>query len=230
MLFDIANLIYWIFLGIGIFLFLLVIFTGGGEDEDIDIDGDVESDMEVDIDGDVDGGLESNFLFFLSWLGVGKSPLIILLAMDFCAWGVSGWLMNVLVGGVTGALPTGIPAMIIFIFSFLFSVWLGRVLSIPIGKIFANFGEEIDGDRLIGCVGQVTSTKLPYLKDDKVAQADIIDNMGNLVTVEVCLPGWALVIPHRGQEVIIIDRQDHFYLAIGKDTSDQDKWLNEING
>lgn len=225
MLFDIANLIYWIFLGIGIFLFLLVIFTGGGEDEDMDIDGDVESDMEVD--GDVDGGLEGNFWFFLSWLGVGKSPLIILLAMDFSAWGVSGWLLNVLVAGVTGALPTGISALIILIFSFLFSVWLGRVLSIPIGKIFANFGEDIDGDRLIGCVAQVTSIKLPYLHDNKVAQADVIDNDGNLVTVEVCLPGWALVIPHRGQEVIIIDRQDHLYVAIGKDTSDQDKWLNK---
>ncbi|MGY6530008.1 MAG: DUF1449 domain-containing protein [Cyanobacterium sp.] len=247
MLFDINNLTYWIFLGIGVFLFLLVIISGGGEDQDIDTDADFDvdadgyfdTDVDADVDADADNSLdadmeadesfEGNFLLFLSWFGVGKSPLLILLAIDFCSWGVIGWFLNVTMGGLIGEIPQGAIALLIFLVSLGFSLWIGRILSNPIGKIFANFGEEIDGERLIGCTGNVTSIKLPYLVDGKVAQADVLDNARNLVTVEVALPDWAKVIPHRGQEVLIIDRQQHCYIAIAKDTSDEDKWLNSIN-
>ncbi len=245
LLFDINNLTYWIFLGIGIFLFLLVIISGGGEDQDIDTDFDVDADADFELDGDIDaevdgdvenvdadidadGGIDSNFLLILSWLGVGKSPLMILLAIDFCTWGVTGWFLNVSIGGLMGEIPQGAIALLIFIVSLLFSLWIGRLLSNPIGKIFANFGEEIDGERLIGCTGHVTSSKLPYLAEGKIAQADILDSASNLVTVEVSLPDWAKVIPHRGQEILIIERQKHCYIAIAKDTSDEDKWLNAI--
>lgn len=247
LLFDINNLTYWIFLGIGVFLFLLVIISGGGEDQDIDTDADFDvdadgyfdTDVDADVDADADNSLdadmeadesfEGNFLLFLSWFGVGKSPLLILLAIDFCSWGVIGWFLNVTMGGLIGEIPQGAIALLIFLVSLGFSLWIGRILSNPIGKIFANFGEEIDGERLIGCTGNVTSIKLPYLVDGKVAQADVLDNARNLVTVEVALPDWAKVIPHRGQEVLIIDRQQHCYIAIAKDTSDEDKWLNSIN-
>lgn len=246
MLFDTANLTYWIFLGIGIFFFLLVILSGGGEDQDfdtdMDMDADVDVDGDVDLDGDVDNDLDNhitpdlatdndsdvNFLFILSWLGVGKSPLLILLAIDFSTWGVTGWFLNVTVGGFINAIPDGLIASVIFLASFLFSLWIGRLLSNPIGKIFANFGEETEGDRLIGCTGSVTSKQLPYLINGRIGQADVVDNASNLVTIEVCLPDWAKVIPHRGQEVLIIDRQKHCFIAIAKDSSDQDKWLNSI--
>lgn len=248
MLFDIANLTYWIFLGVGVFLFLLVILSGGGEnDTDMDVDTDIDVDAEVDLDAEVDayadgGDMESHlspdletdtaqdlsFFSFLSWFGVGKCPLLILLAIDFSVWGVSGWFLNVTVAGFLNAIPQGFLAFLIFVSSFIFSLWIGRLLSLPIGKIFANFGEEVDGDRLIGCIGSVISKEVPYLIEGRIAQVDVLDNASNLVTIEVCLPDWAKVVPHRGQEVVIIDRQKHCFIAIAKDTSDEDKWLNSI--
>ncbi|MGI0482137.1 DUF1449 domain-containing protein [Geminocystis sp. CENA526] len=246
MLFDIANLTYWIFLGIGVFLFLLVIISGGDEqdldtDVDMDVDVDVDMDVDADIDGDIDGDIEGNvnadietdndvsFLSFLSWFGVGKCPLLILLAIDFSVWGVSGWFLNVTIGGFLNGIPQGFIAFVIFVISFFFSIYIGKLLSNPIGKIFANFGEEVDGDRLIGCIGSVTSKQVPYVIEGRIAQADVLDNARNLVTIEVCLPDWAKVIPHRGQDILIIDRQKHYFIAIAKDTSDEDKWLNSRN-
>ncbi|AFZ54775.1 OB-fold-containig protein [Cyanobacterium aponinum UTEX 3222] len=248
MLFDIANLTYWIFLGIGVLLFLFVIISGGGEDQDLDTDVNFDSDIDVDtdvdfdadVDGDVDGdidhnlktdldeGVEATIFSFLSWFGLGKCPLMILLAIDFSTWGVTGWFLNVLVGGLLNAIPTGFIGFLIFFLSFCFSVWVGRVLSVPIGKIFANAGENVEGDRLVGCSGEVTSSKVPYIVEGRIAQADILDSASNLVTVEICLPEWAQVIPSKGQEVLIIEKRQHCFLAIAKDSSDQDKWFNSI--
>ena len=243
MLFDLANLTYWIFLSIGIFLFLLVIISGGGEEQDLDTDADLDSDVEfnlnvdedielgddLDADADADADANVNFLSILSWFGVGKVPLLILLAIDFSTWGVTGWFLNVTVGGFINAIPTGFLAIVIFLLSLIISLWVGKLLSRPIGKIFANSGEETRGDRLIGCSGHVTSKQVPSITEGRIAQADVLDNASNLVTVEICLPEWAQVIPHRGQEILIIEQRTHCYLAIAKDSSDQDKWLNSIN-
>ncbi len=244
MLFDPANLTYWIFLGIGVLLFLFVIISGGGEDQDldsdVDFDADVNFDADADFDSDVDGdvdnnvdadldeGVEGSILSFLSWFGLGKCPLMILLAIDFSAWGVTGWFFNVVVGGFLNGIPTGFIAFLIFLLSFCFSVWVGRVLSVPIGKIFANAGEDVESDRLIGCSGEVTSSKVPYIIEGRIAQADVLDSASNLVTVEICLPEWAQVIPAKGQEVLIIEKRQHCFLAIAKDSSDQDKWFSSI--
>lgn len=253
MLFDTANLAYWIFLGIGVFLFLLVIVSGGGEDQDIDADMDADIDVDADIDADIDADVDAdidaeadvdtdtdtdtdsdtdtnlNFLSFLSWLGIGKAPLMILLAIDFSAWGISGWFLNVIVGGIIGKIPDGILGGLIFLASLVFSLWLGRLLSHPLGKIFAQFGEDASGDRLIGRIGKVTSKQVPYLTEGRIAQADVVDSASNLVTIEVSLPDWAKVKPHRGQEILIIERHKHCYIAIAKDSSDEDKWLNSMN-
>jgi hypothetical protein len=237
MLFDSANFAYWIFLGIGIFFFLSVILSGGGEDQDMDVDVDVDLDVDLDVDADIDTDVDTNaevnpdadspfaFLSILSWLGLGKAPLMILLAIDFSTWGLTGWILNVFIGSITGKIPQGGLGGLVFFVSLSFSLWIGRLLSIPIGKIFAGFGEDVEGDRLIGCSGIVASKKLPYLVEGRLGQVDVLDPARNLVTIEVSLPQWAKVIPHRGEEVLIIERQKHCYLAIAKDSSDQDKWL-----
>ena len=245
MLFDPANLAYWIFLGMGIVLFLFVIVSGGGEDQDIDADADFDVDMDADLDADIDtdadldtdadadadADADSNLspLVILSWLGLGKTPILILLAIDLSTWGLIGWILNVSLGNLTGNIPTGVLGGIIFMASFMMSIWLGRLISRPIGKIFAGFGEDASGDRLIGCVGVVISKKLPYLIDGRIGQVDVLDQARNLVTIEVALPEWAKVIPHRGEQVLIIDRQKHSYIVIRKDSSDEDKWLNAMN-
>ena len=222
MLFNSANLSYWILLGIGILLFLLVIVSGGGDD-DVDLDADADVDADIDTDGDFSTGQ------ILGWLGLGKAPLVLLLAIDLSTWGITGWFLNVIIASVLGYIPLQLLGLggVILIASLSFSLFLGSLIARPLGKIFASFGEDTSSDRLIGCVGTVASKKLPYLTEGKIGQVDVRDTAGNLVSLSVSLPSWAEKIPQRGEKVLIIEQGDFCYLAIAKDSSDEDKWLNQ---
>ncbi len=85
----------------------------GGVDHDLDggIDHDVDGDMDHDLEGDADGDahLETNgggssaavhelplHLSAMSWLGLGRVPLSILLMVLLITWGVIGFIANVI--------------------------------------------------------------------------------------------------------------------------------------
>ncbi len=237
MLFHPANLIYWILLGIGVIFFMLIIVSGGG-DEGGDLDADIDSgvleldaDVEADLEADVETGTQGNgvkLLQVLSWFGVGKAPLIMLLAIDFSTWGMVGWILNIILGNLTGTIPYRLLGLggLVLLTSLSISLVTGSVLSVPIGQIFSSFGEDVSSERFIGCIGTVSSQTIPYLIEGKIGQADIYDTAGNLVTISVCLPHWAKVVPHRGQTILIIEHHAHNYIAITKDSSDEDKWLD----
>jgi hypothetical protein len=235
MLFDLANLPYWIFLGIGVVLFLLVIISGGSDD-DIDIDADVDVDVDVDfdsgtfhLDNDVEGEEFFTPLKILAWFGIGQAPLILLLAINFSSWGVLGWLLNTIISSFTNSIPQsffGLGGVVLF--SSLFgSLYIGSTLAKPLGKIFASFGEDSSGSRLIGCSGTVTSKKIPYYTEGKIGQADVVDAAKNLLTIDVSLPDWAMVIPVRGDQILVIEQTEHCYLVICENSSDCDKWFNQ---
>lgn len=216
MLFSLANLTYWIFLGIGVVLFLLVIFSGAGDD-DLDFDTDIDGDLDVDFSS----------IEFLGWLGFGKTPLILLLAIDFSLWGLSGWMVNVAIANIFGNIPTSFWGWggVILIGSLMFSLFIGSLIARPLGYVFAGFGEDTRSDRLVGCVGVVTSKQIPYVSEGKIGQADIRDAARNLVTVAVCLPSWAKVIPSFGERILIIEQTTNGYLAVAKDGADEAEWL-----
>ncbi|MEQ9484673.1 DUF1449 domain-containing protein [Coleofasciculus sp. F4-SAH-05] len=216
MLFNLLNLPYWIFLGMGILLFLVVIVSGGGDD-----DFDIDADADADVDADGDFAMGSMF----SFLGVGKVPLILLLATDCCLVGVFGWMINVAIANVTGTIPTGLFGGVVGGASLLLSLFSGSLIS-RLGKIFAAFGEDTSGDRLIGCQGTVSTTSIPLESQGKIGQVDVIDPSGNLVTINATLPQWAKVIPNRGNYVLVIERQPESYRVITKDSSDQQQWLS----
>jgi hypothetical protein len=239
MLFHPAHLPYWIFLAIGVSLFLLVSLTGGGDGDldaeaalDAELDGGlaVDADFDLDAEAGVEGGSDGeggfSILQWLAWLGLGRTPFLLLLAIDFSAWGVAGWFGNALIAQMTGSIPQGLLAGAILSTSLAIALWTGKVLSYPIGRLFATFGEDASSDRLIGCVGTVTSKNLPYLIAGEIGQASVFDNTGNLLTVSVSLPDWATVIPHYKDKILLIDRRPRCFLAIAKDTSDEDRWLN----
>ncbi|NEO13738.1 MULTISPECIES: OB-fold-containig protein [unclassified Moorena] len=231
MLFNLANLPYWIFLGMGVLLFLLVIVSGGGDD-DIDIDADVDLDVDLDVDADVGTDTDSDAdgdlggIQILGWLGIGKAPLILLLATDCSLLGLFGWMFNVMIGGVTGSIPTGFLAGVVSVMSLFLTLVTGGFISRPIGKIFASFGEDTSSDRFIGCHGTVSSATLPKENQGKIGQVDVLDPARNLVTVNATLPTWATVTPKRGNKVLVIDRHHHNYLVILKDSADQQAWLD----
>lgn len=209
MLFDLANFTYWILLTIGFFLFLLIIFSGG-TDDDLDLDA-----------GDANFGP----IQILSVFGVGQAPLLLLLAIDFSLWGAIGWIVNVFIASAIGSIPTGFFGGLILFGSFAVSIYTGGLISRPLGKLFASFGEDTSSDRSLGCVGTVVSPKVPFTNSGRIAQADVFDAAGNLSTINITLPQWATVVPVRGDRVLIIDLQKNSYLAVAKDSPDESQWL-----
>lgn len=237
MLFDLANLPYWIFLAMGVLLFLVVIVSGGGDDDlDLDLDADVDVDVDVDadinpLDLDTDSDFHTEFSMgqVLGWFGIGRAPLILLLATDFSLIGVLGWMFNVTIGSFTGTIPTGLLAGTVSALSLFISLFTGGLISRPLGKIFASFGEDASSDRLIGCYGTVSSGSIPQENQGKIGQVDVLDSARNLVTINATLPTWATVVPCRGTQVLVIDRHPQGYLVVMKDSSDEQQWLTNYN-
>lgn len=217
MLFDSANIPYWVFLGMGVLLFLFVIVSGGGDD-DVDIDTDIDTDADFDLNG-----------LFLGWIGIGKAPLILLLATDLSLWGLFGWMLNVWLGGILNQVPSGGWNFIVLILSMFLSLFTGGLIARPVGKIFAEFGEDTSSDRLIGRNGTVSSATIPIEKQGRIGQVDVIDKSGNLVTINANVPEWGTVIPRHGEAVIVIDRQQDVYLAIASNSPDKNHWLRITN-
>ncbi|MCI3281550.1 YqiJ family protein [Synechococcus sp. PCC 6717] len=220
MLFHLVHLPYWIVLGMGILLFLTVI-VGDIGDEDAEVDTDADA-LEVDIDGEEGMSL----LTLLHWLGVGRAPLILLLALDFSLLGVLGWLLNVLFYLVSGGWPMGGWGALIAIVAIGGSLGLGSLCSRPLGRIFAQFSEDASGDRLLGCQGHVSSAQIPP-SGAGIGQVSVLDAARNRLTVPAVLPPWATVIPQYRQDVLIIDRQGSEYVVIAKDSLDEGLWLRQ---
>jgi len=220
MLFHLVHLPYWIVLGMGVLLFLTVI-VGDIGDEDAEVDTDADA-LEVDIDGEESMSL----LTLLHWLGVGRAPLILLLALDFSLLGVLGWLLNVLFYLVSGGWPMGGWGALIAIVAIGGSLGLGSLCSRPLGRIFAQFSEDASGDRLLGCQGHVSSAQIPP-SGAGIGQVSVLDAARNRLTVPAVLPPWATVIPQYRQDVLIIDRQGSEYVVIAKDSLDEGLWLRQ---
>ncbi|MEA5514964.1 DUF1449 domain-containing protein [Nodularia sp. UHCC 0506] len=212
MLFSPANLPYWVFLGMGVLLFLFVIISGEG-------DTDADADFDVDSDGDLSFGQA------LGWLGIGKAPLILLLAVDLSFWGVFGLILNSVASGIINGSFSVLFRGIILIISLILSLLVGRFIAEIIGKLFADFGEDASSDRLIGCVGTVSSFYIPSETEGKIGQVDVLDPKRNLLTISAALPEWATIAPQRGDQVIVIENKPQNYLVIAKNTTDEQLWL-----
>lgn len=219
MLFNFANLPYWVLLGIGISLFLIVIISGGGDD-DLDLDADADGDL-LDLDTTTD----FNPSDILGWLGFGKAPLILLLAADFSLWGLLGWMLSTTLGELLGRVPDAFLAGAISIVSLILALAIGSFISRPIGQALASFGEDTRRDRLIGCIGTVSSAVIPRYQEERVGQVDVLDAARNRVTVIARLPEWATIVPRVGEKVLVIECQPQHYLVIAKDSPDQDYWM-----
>ena len=199
-MFDLANLPYWIFLVAGILLFVIAISIGG--EEDLDDDGDF-------------------IVPVLGWLGIGRVPLMLLLAADLSLWGLLGWIVNVALN-----LPKSPLDTLIFIATGIVSVLLGGAIARPLGRLFfTSFSEDASSDRLVGCFGTVSSSQIPRFGQDKVGQVDAIDPAKNLVTINAVVPEDARVVPQRGDSVIVIEHQPPIFIVIANNSIDRDRWL-----
>lgn len=174
----------------------------------------------ADADVDADGG-DFSIASALGWLGIGKAPLVLLLAADLSLWGLFGWMLNVAVGT-----PTNWLAGVVMGVSGVGAIVAGGLLAQPIGKVFASFAEDASSDRPVGCIRTVSTIRIPLAGEGKVGQVDVLDPARNLVTVNAVLPDWAIAMPERGDKVIVIDRASEAYIVITRDSPDQERWLS----
>jgi hypothetical protein len=106
--------------GLGMMFGASISSTVDGLMPDVDVDVDVDLDVDVDVDADLDidgpeidgpsldgvGGLTAA----LDWLRIGRVPVLILLLIFLCAFGLSGLMIQSMVKGLTGWLLPGILA------------------------------------------------------------------------------------------------------------------------
>lgn len=204
----------------GVLLFLTVIFGDVG-DEEVELEGDTDP-LEVEVD--LEGGI--SFLTILHWLGVGRAPLILLLALDFSLLGVLGWFFNVLFYTLSGSWPGVMWSGGIAIAALLLALITGGLCSRPLGQIFAQFSEDTSRDRLLGCSGHVSSAHIPR-SGTGIGQVSVLDANRNRLILPAVLPAWATITPQHGQEILIIDRQENEYVVVAKDSLDEATWLRQ---
>ncbi|MFN4278965.1 DUF1449 domain-containing protein [Thermosynechococcus sp.] len=220
MLFHLIHTPYWIVLGMGVLLFLTVIF-GDVSDEEVELEGDADP-LEVEVE--LEEGI--SFLTILHWLGVGRAPLILLLALDFSLLGVLGWFFNVLFYTLRGSWPGVVWSGVIAIAALLLALTIGSLCSRPLGQIFAQFSEDTSRDRLLGCSGHVSSAHIPR-SGTGIGQVSVLDANRNRLILPAVVPSWATVTPQHGQEILIIDRQENEYIVVAKDSLDEATWLHQ---
>ena len=182
------NLIFIVPLLLALVYLGLYTFSGwtfGDADVDADVDHDVEHDVDHDVDHDVEhdadhdhavgGGNGSGVLAVLSFFGLGRVPLSVLLMILLMSWGVIGFAANSYARENLPALAphpwvlsVPLAAAGSLLFTKLFAGLVGRYL--PTNETYARRRHE-----LLGSVGE---TVLPT--DKTFGMVAVRDNRGEL--------------------------------------------------
>ncbi|PWR23468.1 OB-fold-containig protein [Zavarzinia compransoris] len=135
--------------------------------------GDHGHDHEIDADGEIDGGGA------LDWIGLGKVPLVVLLA-EFCAAFASfGLILQAAAGAVAGPLPAWAAALAVLVPT----VFATRWLSIGIARILPR--EETAAVSIDSLVGRIATIGSGTARSGNPAEAKVKDQHGHIHYVRV---------------------------------------------
>ena len=178
-----------------------------GTDLEHDIDGDADAnsdaDAETDTDSDaaVDGAATSSFvtpLAFLTQIGVGRAPLVIVLLILFGAAGICGWLLNSLVENVFGVYPAIALAAVLPAAFVAGGIASRRIASFIGGALPPVSTTATRSQSLVGRSGVVIS---PFV-DERYGQVHLRDAGGTLISVFVITHAQPPI--RRGDEVLLL--------------------------
>jgi|SRR5579884_1935856 len=142
-------------------------------DTDAGADHDADADQDADSDHDGDEGGSGRFSA-LTWLGVGKVPLSILLMVLLFTWGATGFFVNAFLADRNGqAALFSVPAagVVGLLFTRLISAAMARW--VPLNETTARRRHA-----LLGSVGQAV-----FSIDHKFGMASVRDDLGDLYQV-----------------------------------------------
>ncbi len=175
---------------------------------DVEIDADGLDADGVEVDGvDAEGGA-SVFARFLSWLCVGKTPVLILLAAFLGGFGVVGHAAQQAAAGVFGApAPTPLAAVV----AFFGALPITRALGSTAARIMPK--EETDAVSRDSFIGRLATVIRGEARRGAPAEAKLTDAAGatQYVLIEPDLDSEAF---GQGADVILVARDGAVYRAI----------------
>jgi hypothetical protein len=189
----------FLLLGFGLFQFLDSLLPDVSISSDLDLSPDIDS--------------PSAISRFLSWLRIGKVPLLMLLVVFLTCFGILGLILQSLIYQLSGAL---LPPWLAVIPIFFLTLPVVRLSAIILEKIMP--GDETDvisEDELIGHVATLT---LGRAQLGSPAEAKAKDQHGttHYVMVE---PEQSSVTFDRGDKVLLVQRNGATFKAIAADAS-----------
>ncbi len=185
---------------------------GADADLDADFDADLDADLgDMDADAEVDGPDSPSAGGIASWLGFGEVPIILWLAGMLTAFGVVGYILQIVTMNVLGMTLPAVAAVAIAILpSLRIGRWVARVLGKAVPKTETTaISRRSLGGRL-GIISQGTASR------GRPAQARIRDGHGNLHYVRVEPVDDDARYP-QGTEVMIRDGRGPILLALSID-------------
>ncbi|MFA5491170.1 MAG: OB-fold-containig protein [Candidimonas sp.] len=178
-------------------------FIDGSMDADVDVDVDVDMDVDVDVEPNID---VSPSWSFLSWLGLGKVPFMVLISTLMGFMTIAGIVGNYLLWSI-GINPVW---WFTLIFAIVGSIFPTGIVSAKIAKWFPkDHTSAIQITQLLGKVGKLHGNSTPELP----AEMEIIDQHGQR--------HYVMVIPHKGEilpvgiDAVLVERKtDTLFTAI----------------
>jgi len=178
-------------------------------DMDVDADVDVEADVDVDADADVEADVDQDISAVrfdaevgileeaLSFFGIGKVPLSVIIMTFLIGFSVTGWAANTLLKGI---LITPVLFFPVSCFAALFcGLTLTKLLAGTLGRIMKPVETSaVRGSSLAGCIGRAS---LPVT--DRFGTALVHDRYGSLHKVMCKVAEGAETVP-KGRHVLLV--------------------------
>jgi len=198
----------------GALFYVLMLCVGvfpGDHGADLDADADVGIGHGLDHVHDLEPGLLGRAL---SFLGIGRVPLSIIV-ISFCfLWGFLGFASNTLLKSI---LPSFFFVWASMAVALVFSIALTRGLANLLAKVMpATETYAVSLEQLTGKWGE-SVTKI----DETFGQAQVADDSGTLHTVQCLVEGGKEPIP-RGAQVLLLyfDKQRGLFLVVPEGPAD----------
>ncbi|MCI0612255.1 YqiJ family protein [bacterium] len=200
-------------------LLILVNAIGLSGDSDADVHHEIDVDHDVDVDHDIPADVDSDHAVehheggssergFIEFLGAGKIPITLIFQIFFLSWGISGWILNVLLRPVL--IQPWAFIWISILGALIISAFITRSTAkliwryAPLSETYAKHREE-----LIGREGESI-----YAITQQSGMAQIYDERGSLHRIYCRVEPGAREIA-QGEKILIIhyDQDDDIYLV-----------------
>lgn len=199
------------------FLEIIGLLMGGGLSEIIDSAlPDFDGGLEFDLDGDspsLDAGGQGIIAASLSWLCVGKVPILILLAAFCGTFGLSGIAVQNL---STMALGGFLPTLIAIPLALVAALFGTRTIGLGMARVMPK--EETDAVSSASFVGRVATVIRGTAQAGTPAEAKLRDAKG---TVQYILvePDREKDIFTQNDDVLIVEKKGATYLVIANEST-----------